>query len=62
MYIAVAKYFLQNMGPELELEIFFRIITNIGMREQGTLVQMLVQASVQIKMQKAVSNLFEFIS
>lgn len=43
MYIAVAKYFLQNMDPELELEIFFRIITNIGMREQGTLVQMLAQ-------------------
>lgn len=62
MYIAVAKYFLQNMDPELELEIFFRIITNIGMREQGTLVQMLVQTSVQIKMQKAVSNLLEFIS
>lgn len=50
------------MDPELELEIFFRIITNIGMREQGTLVQMLVQTSVQIKMQKAVSNLLEFIS
>ena len=62
MYIAISKYFFQNMCPELELKIFFRVFADVGMMKQGALVQMLIQTSVQIKIQKAVSNLLEFIS